>query len=35
MPSAVFYTVSAFTFAAMLTVLLLRVPYAPSFQQSK
>ena len=35
LPAGVFYTVSAFTFAAMLTVLLLRVPYSPSFQHSK
>jgi MFS family permease len=35
MPSAVFYTVSAFTFAAMLTVLLLRVPRASSLQHSQ
>jgi MFS family permease len=35
LPSAVFYAVSAFTFAAMLTVLLLRVPHAPSLQHSQ
>jgi predicted MFS family arabinose efflux permease len=35
LPSAVFYTVSAFTFGAMLTVLLLRVPHAPSLQHSQ